>query len=372
MKSLNLFESMRLPGPSWARWILFLILGAGAIALVRDTAAQGNDYSVFWRAAERLLRGLPIYELGGDPLVFKYPPWVLPFLAPLGMVSLPTGAWIWGILQVFSLAYVVRWCLLRGFSSVIVYGCLLLFWGIWAVHALDGQISLMMLALALWSWNRRTAWWASFVFLWSLTVKVFNLTALPGYRFSARQGLIAVGLLGVLSLPALSVDSGGDPIRLASRWYATAMSGGDLLAGEQVRNRENQGIPALVLRKIGVPAKEKQYDLVVFFAVALVLGALWFWRSRGLDSDAKFLSWLALSAALHPLAWFHGFVFAFPIGVLCVHRNTGVRRVLAAFAVVCVAAVTEKTLGKSVGLWIELWSVKSLGVLGCLALLSKK
>lgn len=139
-------------------WLLLLLASAlgliGAVSLIRSTAAQGNDTEVYWRAARALIDHQPLYVSGLDTgMVFKYPPWIATLLLPLGTLPLVAAKWLWGILEIASLAFISVWCL-RQFHlnwQTVALG-LALQWGTWIIHALDGQIILPLLALTLALW----------------------------------------------------------------------------------------------------------------------------------------------------------------------------------------------------------------------------
>jgi hypothetical protein len=68
---------------------IFLACFVGAVALVRDTGAQGQDFEVFWRSARALFTGVSVYDVARDgAMVFKYPPWVVPFFLPFAVFPL--------------------------------------------------------------------------------------------------------------------------------------------------------------------------------------------------------------------------------------------------------------------------------------------
>lgn len=139
-------------------WLLLLLVCAlaliGAVSLIRSTAAQGNDTEVYWRAARSLIDHQPIYNSGlNTGMVFKYPPWIATLLLPLGYIPLQAAKWLWGILEVASLAAISVWSLrhLQLNWQTVALG-LALQWGTWIIHALDGQIILPLLALTLALW----------------------------------------------------------------------------------------------------------------------------------------------------------------------------------------------------------------------------
>ena len=351
----------------------FYLLGAiaaflGGAALLRDTAYQGQDFEVCWKTAHHLLSGEPVYDLIRDgAMSFKYPPWIVPAFLPLGLLPLVVAKWIWGGIELLSLGYVIKWLLARDYTPWVVAATTLCFWGIWAVHFMDGQITLPVLALGLWSFQSRSL----LVAAWTLSAKVFSefsLFGFPGLRKSLnlKKAVLTVGVLLALSVPTVFVAPGHSVTSMIRSWSQTASSGGLLFDGEKVRGRDNQGMPALILRAIGIKAVNTKADLFFSLLCALVLGAYWHFRSRNLSEDDRSIGWFALTAVIHPLAWFHFFVFAFPLAVVCLDGviKTKDRRMvitgIIALAMVCL--MTRKTLGYA-GERLEFYSIKTWGVL---------
>ncbi|MGZ3697782.1 MAG: glycosyltransferase 87 family protein, partial [Bdellovibrionota bacterium] len=181
----------------------------GGVALLRDTALQGQDFDVFWNTARHVLNGQPPYDLVRDGgMVYKYPPWTLPAFFPLAVFPLESARWIWAAIELASLTYVGFWLLRAGVKRVVLLTLYPLFWGIWAVHAMDGQVTLAILALVLWLQEQRTRSDALTIVKtgWALSFKVFTLfAALPLRRRFARTRVLALSVLvaGALSVPCL-------------------------------------------------------------------------------------------------------------------------------------------------------------------------
>lgn len=345
-----------------------VLLGlVGAVALYRDTYFQGQDFVVFWNAAKAVLSGQSAYDLGRDGgMVFKYPPWILPAFFPAALMPLTWAKGAWGILQLLSLGYAVRWLVRSGCTWGSTILGLLVFWGVWAVHAMDGQITLLVLALSLWAWDiqGRGKWLdrvASVVLVWALSTKIFSAFSLLGARGhwgrSARMAWIAL-VLGGLSLPLMWTSSQKNPVALLQDWKTAAQSGNHVFGGEKVRARENQGFPAMVLRMSRVPAVESRADIVLAGSFALVLALVWGVVSRSLSASKRWAGWLALGVVIHPLAWIHSFVMAFPLAVFGIQR----RNWIGWLGLLCIAVVSRRTLGDALGSSLEAISIRSWGV----------
>ncbi|MCC7442254.1 MAG: DUF2029 domain-containing protein, partial [Bdellovibrionales bacterium] len=332
-----------------------LALFAGSVALVRHSGHVGNDFIVFWTAARATLEGVFPYGVETGPgMVFKYPPWILPLFFPLALLPLAGAKWVWGVAQVVSIIACVLWLLRRGCSWRIVLGVTLAFWGIWAVHALDGQITLMLLASCLWATEglrpSGDLGYRGLIILWALSVKIFTVFGLLGVYRPLRKWLtlrhvgVSAALFLALSLPAWWAAPDRNPGAIVEAWVSSASSGGEALGGEKIRSRVNQGFPVMVLRLLEVRASRTSMDVLAFLLAALVLGGVWSIASAGLPFPERWVGWLALTAAVHPLSWFHSFVMAFPLAALALDRAWARRErmaiLLAGSGVVLIALLT--------------------------------
>ncbi|MGZ3709269.1 MAG: hypothetical protein ACXWPM_11065, partial [Bdellovibrionota bacterium] len=95
---------------------------------------------------------------------------------------------------------------------------------------------------------------------------------------------------------------------------------------------------------------------------------------RRLSSQEALAAALGLAAALHPLAWFHLFVLAFPLAVLAVDRGWAERGrrpgilIGSGLGFFFIALATRNVIGGA-GEVLESLSVKSWGILICLGVL---
>jgi hypothetical protein len=372
---------MRLPGPRKIALSLFgLFFFVAAVALVRTTVAVSNDFRVFWAAADAVWNGTSPYDIStGQGMVFKYPPWILPVFMPFGLMPYEAAKWAWGLLEVLSLAASISWLIRRGADALVVFAVTASFWGIWMVHALDGQITLFLLAIMLWAVEgikpTKDLGWRPLPLFWTFSAKIFPLFSLLGLGrplrrwLNARNIVVSVLLFAALSAPAVLVTPGHNPVTMIRSWVGTAGSGGDKLPGEKIRGRENQGLPVMVLRVLDVRADRKSMDVLAFLLSALILGGCWSIFSAGLGFTERWVGWIALGAAVHPLAWFHSFVLAFPLAAISLDH--GIRKryafgiVVSVAGILCTAVLTAKLLGPT-GLALEMASIKSWGVVLCL------
>ena len=359
-----------------------LIVLAGAVALLRDTALQGQDFAVFWRAARTLWSGQSLYDLERDgAMVFKYPPWIATFFTPFACLPLDAAKWVWGAVELAALAYCVKWLSRRVHHEGILWIAVFGFWGIWAVHAMDGQINLVLLAGVLWAWESDTVF-ARVTAIVLLSTKIFTGFALIAWflrdirrskgGLSLQAAVWAVAVFVVFSFPAVlsqnvsRASSGSRVEKLSTSWWDAAASGGTQFEGEKIRGRGNQGFPALILRAMAVPARETRWDLVLFAVTAFAASGAFVWASTWVTAEESVGLALGLMVVAHPLAWFHLYVFAFPLTVLALERAWDSRKwqiVTCAFlGAFLLAAISRKTLGVF-GARLELFSIKAWGVL---------
>jgi len=361
------------------RLLLVLVATSGAISLVRTTAAQGHDFLVFWNGAHNVLSGLPLYSIlrdGGS--VFKYPPWIIPFFFPFTLLSPDTAKWVWGLLEIASLIAIVRW-LISDLEIPWKTWCPLLicYWGLWIVHAFDGQIALPMLALALHLVSAELHFTYRFSFrlfflVCALSTKIFTgipLLSLKWNRKSISAILWITLILSVLSLPALWNETHHSPLSLLHSWSEAATSGGKLLDASQLRGRLNPGFPGFALRLLHIPASQSNADLIATVLFAASIGSAWAWMSRRLPHKIRWVGWLAITPMVHPLPWWHLFVFTFPLANVTLMKSVLNRnipaRILCVLGIFLICLSTEKLFG-SFGVFLELNAAKSWGTLCCL------
>ena len=360
----------------------------GSIALIRDTFYNGHDFEVFWRAGGDLLQGRDPYSLAHERgMVFKYPPWSLPFFLPWSFLPLAVAKALWGVFQIGSLLAACLWLRKLGRSSwVSIFVVGVSFWGLWAVHALDGQIALLLLALALWLWPREpelSPGWRSSALIWTLSMKVFTGLPLFGFKLERRWVFalaLAAPILALLSIPALVAGVAGGPMQLLKHWAAAAGSSGASIFGDHLRGSFNPSFTGALLFALHVPAGQVTTELEAAAGLALVLGAAWKRASRKRTPEEQWAGWLALVPAVHPLPWWHLFVFTFPLAVLAVDRaarsrKKGKRRakivasVLACAGVFLLGAGTHRFLGvfglEQLGVFLERVGGKAFGALFC-------
>jgi hypothetical protein len=361
--------------PLAADRVLACLLLVVAVVHTRNTAWNGQDFEVMWRAAGHLLAGERIYDLGRDGgMVYKYPPWILPFFTPFRLLSLEAARWAFGAVQAVSILSIVAWVRLRlGLGPWKCAALFLGFWGLWMVHTLDGQVAAPMLSLMLWAWRPGILASAGIrsagVSLVS-TTKIFTVFPLlgewPGWGRALRLAAVAGVAAAVLSIPAWRSEGGGGPERLLRAWASAASSGASHLDPGQTRGRGNPALSAWVLGKLGVPAARVEIEVAFVLGVGGLIALFLRQMAPGFAPAERWALWLGVVPLVHPLPWWHLYVFAFPLAAV-VMRHVAARpspglisALLTALFLVC--AATTKVLGDW-GWIFELNAGKSWGVL---------
>ncbi|OFZ20391.1 MAG: hypothetical protein A2X94_05245 [Bdellovibrionales bacterium GWB1_55_8] len=353
-----------------------------AVRLVYFAFQVSQDFEVYWRAVRYWLAGESPYTIRPEDLgfVFKYPPWMIPVLLPFGWMSWSVAKIVWALIEILLIGYSARRLLRLGLSRKSVLWTTFLFWWIWLAHVTAGQITVALMAAALWAFEPGTpnGKGAKNPFRLSVLVvlfssKIFSLISLLGiYRRLIQARVIAFGLIFLLlsHLVVLGVYrlAGSDIglVGLYQQWMAAAASGAAELGEEVIRGGGNHGFTAGVLRNLQVDARSTKIDYLVFAVLGLIFGFLWTRFSRGLPELDRWLGWVALGLIVHPLAWHHSFVLAFPFCALSLHRSLESRSrrnvALSVLGICCIGILIPQVIGKEWVRPLERVSVKSWGV----------
>jgi hypothetical protein len=354
---------------------LSLGLLALSFRLWQVAAENGQDFEVYWRAAREWLAGRDPYVVSPDRLgfVFKYPPWILPALAPLGWVAFEPARAAWALVNLLGLAWIVAWIRRAGVGRKASLTATLLFSLVWVAHFSAGQLTLVMTAIALWGLEGGALGEAFAAF--GLSAKLLSLVAAAGLARPRERlwrmlgALLALFALANAALLRVSRGAGGK-LSLAD-FYAgfarAAGSGGAELGEAAVRGPGNHGLTALVLRALQVPATAVWADAATCLALALGLGWAWSRAARALDARARWTGWLAMAVIVHPLAWHHSFVMVFPLCALALGRAWQSRaprlQAAALGAIAGVGFVVPQVFGSDFVRPLELGGIKSWAVL---------
>jgi hypothetical protein len=366
--------------------VLCAVVAWFAVMLISRTISRGDDFLVFYRVAQRFWDGVrPYDQVTYGNMVFKYPPWILPFFLPFGIFDLTTAKTFWGFIEAASfVAIVVR--IHRGFFGFpgvrpgVQAMFLLMLFALFGSHGMTGQITLLVLAIALWSDPLRSSFRRFFFLSVALSAKVttlFPMLLAVRRRHFGRATVGVAFLFVLLSLPIYFKSYDRRYGLMREEWVAAMFSGTQDVNSVRIgfTTREVQGLPSLLLRKTELDEKQSVHVLFATLLSVVFIGGGWIWFSRRLSASAQWLGWLALVPAVQPLAWFHVFIFSYPLVVvgaeLALRENRrDSRRWLFAGFVACgllMGAVTSKTMG-ALGSELELCSVKLWGLLGAVAL----
>ncbi len=361
-----------------SRIALGAVLALLAATLIGRTVSRGDDFLVFYRVAQRFWDGVrPYDQVTYGNMVFKYPPWLLPAFLPFGFLDLLTAKILWGAIEAFSLGAIV-FRLHRGFGKIpeirpeVQAIALLSLFALFGSHGMTGQITLPLLALALWIDPVRDRFPRFFVLVWALSAKMTSLFPLVQARKRKRLLASTAGCFvacGLLSLPIYFKSYDRHYKAMKVEWTRSMFSGTEEVANVRIgfTTREAQGLPSLILRKAGMDETEPAHVLAAIAFSALAIAVAWGALSRRLPPEVQWLGWLALLPAVQPLAWFHVFLFAYPVlavsAELAIRQKNRKRLGAIAACALFIGAVTAKTLGQ-LGAELELWSIKLWGTLG--------
>lgn len=190
----------------------FLILTAWPI---EKGAGLGDDFQVFWRAANALLTGITIYTNPGAIGAYIYPPPLAILLVPAVLLHLPGDPYDWfmvcvGVLPTAGSIWLLglfaphrRWVVWSFLTSAAL--------GAWPVALLlrQGQVDaltlLVLVAGLLAAWRKRW-WWTAFWFGLAASLKVtpgvliLYLLWKRQYRAAAGSAAVALGIVLVTGL----------------------------------------------------------------------------------------------------------------------------------------------------------------------------
>jgi hypothetical protein len=362
------------------RKLFWLLCTALSARLFYKAWGTSLDFTVYWNATHAWLLSANSpyqYGSGGGGLVYKYPPWTIPYFVPFAVFPLSAAKILWAGLEYACLIYVVKWVMDFGVSKTVAFAVALCFWFIWQAHFWAGQVSLPLLALALWSLKRPLRS-SSALLLVLFSAKVFSLVGLAGiwkrYRDPRTLAWCAAlvlfplaGVLGVMRWHGLS----GDPILLLRQWVQSAASGDKDLGATIVRGLLNHGFNAGVLRWLKTDLNDRYAEFLAFFGWVAFFSPLWHHFSKKMSESEKTLGWIGVATIAHPLAWDHTFVLVYPLCAVAMSRalDSG-RRLAIFFAVlgpVCIGVFLPNIIGNALAHPLEYFSIKSWGVVSSAA-----
>jgi hypothetical protein len=359
----------------WEKASLIAVVLYYCAMMTGRTLSRGTDFMVFYDVASRFWDGIRPYDIEAyGNLVFKYPPWILPAFLPFGFFEAKVAKFLWGVVQSISLIFVVhRFSKEDRVPDGLQAFTLLLFFGVFGLQGMLGQISLPLLALALACRPLSERLKPGVLLAWGLSAKIFSVFPLIFVLWKRRDRwrwlFASIAAFVALSLPMCLVSYASDPVRMVKEWVIACFSGVENKSRGLVEftNREAQGLPSLFFRQFEWDQENRWLVITLVIGCFITVALLWAVLSKRLDERTQWYGWLALMPVVQPLGWIHFFVFAYPLAISILSREWSARRRLpfatAALAVVLIAAVTEKSFGKGFGGFLESWSVKSIGVL---------
>jgi hypothetical protein len=300
-----------------------LVLAAFSILAVLMTVnsflARDWDFQVYYRTIHHLLHSEPVYSFARDGgSSYKYPPWITPLFLPFSILPEPVANVVWRLLQVLSALFVVRWVSLRLKNPWNALLAAVVFYGIFMINILTGQIQWLLLAITLFSSDllRRHPLPGFFGVFFGLSAKVFNLFALLGLpkgSIRPRAVIWTLILAGLLGLPVLAGYAHFNPLE-ALRAYAEA-------AGSKTGNLggAKQGFPYfwMFLFRLDENSPLSYWSALGLSFASLAAYFLWI-RKRIGDESRSFALSLALGAAVHPLAFSYSFSWVYPLAAFAI------------------------------------------------------
>jgi hypothetical protein len=339
---------------------LLVVCVANAVLAGRSDFIH-SDFELFWRSTRNYLTFEPQYSTALNPQhPYKYPPWTTALFTPYALLPLALAGPLFRLTLVgcmFALFLRAR----RAYGEVPASLTLVGFWGIWTANLLPGQPNLYWMGLCLLAWTTSPRIWSLFAVLAALSGKIFHVIAafaLPREFRSARALAVAIGAAGILTAPA--VIAHGGPLELLRAYGEASQGGSAALSGG------GYGLPTLAADLFGASRDDIRTRLYAL-PLVLVLIALVYRRALPALPQAqdRFFALLALSAALHPLAYSYTFAFCYPFAALvlarALRREATLALALPALAFLCGAA---HLLPDTIGNGLEGHQIRSLGLIG--------
>jgi hypothetical protein len=286
--------------------------------VVNSFLAKDWDFKVFYRTAENLLKAEPVYSLMRDQgNSFKYPPWIAPFFVPLLPFGERAANVVWRVFLVVCTGYSALWCARAARDRMSAVITVVLFYGIFHLNLLSGQIQLPLLALSLFAWNRleRSPDTGIMALFFAFSAKVFNVFSflgVPGRFFTGRVLALTALFCLVLSFPVLA-GYDGRPFEAFRAFLETGTSRTGNLSGG------HDGFASFFLFLTGSAGGFAEW--LAFGASVWGVGGYFFWLKRRVAGARELFSIaLAFGAAIHPLAFSYSYAWAFPLNVVAVDR----------------------------------------------------
>ncbi|WP_266205333.1 glycosyltransferase family 87 protein [Pontibacter kalidii] len=389
MRLTTLFQ----PKYAWA----FAILLAGLLLLIGEIINDRfwmHDLEVYYKTAERMLRGSEIYRIASDGhYVYKYSPTAGLYFIPFTLVPFAAAKIVYWLLLVLLAIVVLHFLFqlaapsdqkftVRQKNTVLLLSFLAVGAHVHREWHL-GQVNFVLLALyvvvvLLWKNNRPVA--AGVVLAASIFIKPFGFILLPYLLLKKRFDMLAstataIVLLGLL--PFLFYPSAEAFAALYKGWLQELVL--EMNAKQELLKSGNHTIFSVLARYTPIQyllqsdAAIKVYQVVV---LALIGGFVLYFVRAGEKLKNNFVSDVALLVALIPLfavTSLNAFLFALPCMVVVLSNYAElnkVAKVLAVAGCVLVGINIRDLMGGDLYRLLESLSIYTLGTVALLGALT--
>ena len=332
------------------------------------------DFTVYRTAADRLLRGEPLYQPTDGHYQFKYLPVFAVVMAPFALVDREAAKAIWFALSAGLLTAFLRWSV-RGLPErrrserVLLWLAVLFMLKFYAHELTLGQTNIMLGALlmgGLLATQVDSPHAAGVLIGLATFVKPYALLFVPWLAFSygaavalTTLGVIAAGLL----LPAVLYGWTGN-INLLVAWFetVTATTEGNLLGADNV------SLAAMWAKWLGIGPSATALATLSTGALLGLVAAIWV-RRRSVDNP-DYLEWALLMLIvplLSPQGWDYVLLLGTPAVVCLMDRwpeMTRAWRVATLAALALMGLTIFDLLGRALYGRLMAWSLVTVAALG--------
>ncbi len=302
-------------------------------------------------------------------MVIKYPPWSLCTFLPFALIPFPFSRDLWSLISIFCIFYTLRWVIRAGAEKNNTFFAALFFWWIWAAHLSAGQVYLPILVACLSAYEgEKKSPIKNTIMMWAVSSKIFLSTTLFGMwkQLFEKKTLFYTAIVFIIShlilLPKLSQGISG----LYVDWIQAATSSATGLGVQVYRGQMNHGFTAGILRYTSWNPQNSAYDIIIWLFLSIFLGLAWNYFSKNLNEKEKWTGWIALGCIVHPLAWHHSFVLAYPLCALTYDAAIKSKKIALISTSIVGISMIALLIPQTIGLkWVtplELFAMKSWGV----------
>ena len=349
-------------------------LALGGLLYRAKIQREMADFTVYRTAAERLLRGEPLYQPTDGHYQFKYLPVFAVVMAPFALVDREAAKAIWFALSAGLLTAFLRWSV-RGLPErrrserVLLWLAVLFMLKFYAHELTLGQTNIMLGALlmgGLLATQVDSPHAAGVLIGLATFVKPYALLFVPWLAFSygaavalTTLGVIAAGLL----LPAVLYGWTGN-INLLVAWFetVTATTEGNLLGADNV------SLAAMWAKWLGIGPSATALATLSTGALLGLVAAIWV-RRRSVDNP-DYLEWALLMLIvplLSPQGWDYVLLLGSPAVVCLMDRwpeMTRAWRVATLAALALMGLTIFDLLGRALYGRLMAWSLVTVAALG--------